>query len=181
MKTNRRKAQFPVAKYREDGTPAIWLTFDLWSMLRSSFADEYRTACARMGEDQAMRDSEAMFALIDCFGAACNKTQKENALALYRIGFDAFEAGRKTDYPAKSIEKLEQEGKDAFDRAYAAKFEELSGWRTTKMIRARWPYDVTSLAPLSAWSGPNSKPNIQGKVDFDALVNNYGRPWVQTN
>lgn len=82
-----KKCQWPVAKYAEDGTPAVWLSHTVWLLLRGSLVSEYVKSRERIGKREARRALKCS-ELHDSW--PFDEGQARAALELYQVGYKAW-------------------------------------------------------------------------------------------
>ena len=83
--------KFPVAKVREDGTPAVWLTFTNWMIVEKGIVREYLENRESRGRVLARRELKQPWV---CDDAGFELSSAESALELYRVGWEAHSKGR---------------------------------------------------------------------------------------
>lgn len=123
------KHEFPIAKVREDGTPAIWFTHDHWLLLESGIVRAYLNNREHLGHEQARREYRIQRAdwpknsrvkeweFMDCWPQS--KSQAEAALRLFNIGFKAHGKSGEGIKHRWTPEKVQAHGDVAQQRAYA--------------------------------------------------------------
>lgn len=55
------KLKFPIAKIRDDGTPAIWLTFGNWLLLKDGILRKYVELRESLGRARARNEARKLF------------------------------------------------------------------------------------------------------------------------
>jgi len=81
--------KFPVAMFRkEDGIPAVWLTFTNWMAIKNGLVREYlcqRELIAKRDARKAAGKPESR----DGWGTHFETTARDAALELYQVGYEA--------------------------------------------------------------------------------------------
>ncbi len=82
-----KKLPWPVAKVREDGVPAVWITFTNWMVIREGLVRAYLQERERGGARRARVEARQPDVTdhIDF-----SQSNAEAALALYRVGWEAY-------------------------------------------------------------------------------------------
>lgn len=82
-------AKFPVAQYRkEDGIPAVWLTFNNWLVIRDGLVREYIHQREYIAQREARKAASKPWNL-DTWGNHFETCARDAALELFRIGYEA--------------------------------------------------------------------------------------------
>lgn len=117
------KHKFPIAKIREDGTPAVWLTFTNWMIIEKGIVRTYLDNRESRGRVLARRELKQP---VICDVGGFEITYAEQSLELYRVGWQSHCQGR--DYSAQlhpSPEDLVTRGDHAQERGYSGELEKL--------------------------------------------------------
>lgn len=85
-----KKLKWPLAKVREDGTPAVWMGWRQWHVLRSPLVRAYCEARQRQGESRARKELNKADEILDhAFGTCAMGWDVDDAMELYTILADA--------------------------------------------------------------------------------------------
>lgn len=154
----RRKIEFPVAKYREDGTPAIWLTHSIWLMLRQHLANTYCQGQEREADAKARSESQADIGSpdqdINIWGDIFTEQKAKEALNIFRIGYETHQDVERRNN-GTTPEELVETGAKIFKRYYAEACEKYAGAFVRKELWSVFPFErrFGFDGGLASWSG----------------------------
>ncbi len=84
-----KQPKFPVAMFRkEDGVPAVWLTFTNWLAIKDGLVSEYLGRREYMGRREA-RTAAGLRNQFPDYGTHFDTIACEAALQVYRVGYEA--------------------------------------------------------------------------------------------
>lgn len=82
---SKKKIVWPVAKIREDGCPAVWLSHGVWNVVRGGLVTSYLTNRQYHGRSEARIAIGKRDSILDSWRT--EKQDAETALEVFRIGF----------------------------------------------------------------------------------------------